>query len=60
MRVLLLTSYCSEKTDNCTDGLPCEECLKMCNIADIPDKTKIRVIAGWDYLEDCRHLGESL
>jgi len=53
--VLLLASYCGDNT-NCTDTSPCDECLKMCNIAFI-DKDAIKldkVVCGFDFLEDYR------
>jgi len=51
--VLLLTSYCGEE-DGCTDQLPCDDCLKMCNVAVIdPDIIEMKdVIAGFNYLKD--------
>jgi hypothetical protein len=51
MKVLLLTSYCGDEFDDpCSDDLPCEDCLKMCNVVEIPDDTKIvKVVSGWDY-----------
>ena len=48
MKVLLLASYC----EDCTNDLPCAECLRMCNVADIPDGTPITAIAGWDYMRE--------
>jgi len=58
MRVLLLTSYCDE--EGCTDDLPCLECLKMCNTADLignMDLIDIKVDGGWDYLTLNREAG---
>lgn len=51
--VLLLTSYCGK----CTEANPCEDCLKMCNIAFI-DKDAIKnknVVCGYDFMEDYRY-----
>jgi len=50
--VLLLASYCEDK--ECTDKYPCEECLKMCNIAFI-DRNAIKpdkIICGYNFLND--------
>jgi len=45
MKVLLLASYC----DDCIDDLPCEDCLKMCNIVEINNRAVDKVYGGWDY-----------
>lgn len=50
MKVLVLSSYCDRET--CSDDLPCDECLKMCNISEIPSGTELDVIGGLDYLRD--------
>jgi hypothetical protein len=54
--VLLLASYCGDDNSNCTDAKPCDECLKMCNIAFIDNKSIDinNVICGFNFLEDCR------
>ncbi len=53
MKVLLLASYCSEEDNNCSEDLPCEDCLKMCNIIEIEDSTSIKKnYDGWDYNMD--------
>ncbi len=52
MKVLLLATYCGDEDEPCSDGLPCEECLKMCNVVEIPDDTEIKPIAGWVYLRE--------
>jgi len=44
MRVLLLATYCFE--NGCTDDLPCEECLRICNICEIDKATTFNVIHG--------------
>jgi hypothetical protein len=31
---LLLSSYCGDDNDACTDRRPCADCLAMCNIFD--------------------------
>ena len=52
--VLLLTSYCGDKNSNCTNIKPCDECLKMCNIAFI-EKSAIsldNVICGFDFIKN--------
>lgn len=54
--VLLLTSYCGDDNSKCTEANPCEDCLKMCNIAFI-DKDTIKsenVVCGYDFMEDYR------
>jgi hypothetical protein len=54
--VLLLTSYCGDDNSKCTEANPCEDCLKMCNIAFI-DKDDIKsenVVCGYDFMEDYR------
>jgi len=33
--VLLLTSYCPDEKGDCSDSVPCSECLKMCNTFEI-------------------------
>jgi len=54
--MLLMASYCGGENPKCTDELPCEECLKMCNIVLIPkDQVKSEnIISGYDFLNDCR------
>jgi len=54
--VLLLASYCGDDNPNCTDTKPCDECLKMCNIAFIEDKAIDinKVVCGFDFIEDYR------
>lgn len=54
--VLLLTSYCGDDNSKCTEANPCEDCLKMCNIAFI-DKDAIKsenVVCGYEFMEDYR------
>lgn len=61
MKILLLTSYCGDDNSSCSDDHPCLDCLKMCNIVEIPDDTKIlKNYGGWDYdekVETCRQCG---
>jgi hypothetical protein len=54
--VLLLASYCGDDTPNCTNTKPCDECLKMCNIAFVEDKSIDinKVVCGFDFIEDYR------
>jgi hypothetical protein len=54
--VLLLASYCGEDNPNCTNIKPCDECLKMCNIAFVEDKSIDinKVVCGFDFIEDYR------
>nr|BDD47652.1 hypothetical protein 1 [bacterium] len=54
--VLLLASYCGDDNPNCTDTKPCDECLKMCNIAFVEDKAIDinKVVCGFDFIEDYR------
>ena len=54
--VLLLASYCGDEESNCTDTKPCNECLKMCNIAFIENDTieLDKVVCGFDFVEDYR------
>ena len=49
--VLLLASYCDDP--ECSESLPCEECLKMCNIAFIPVKAILQanVLCGYNFLK---------
>lgn len=51
MRVLILASYCVDNNKECTDDMPCIECLKMCNVATIEGEHKVRVFGGYDYLK---------
>lgn len=51
IKVLLLASYCVEEDTNCTEELPCIECLKMCNVAEIEGKIT-KVLGGFDYLTE--------
>jgi hypothetical protein len=32
--LLLLASYCGDDNENCTESLPCNDCLAMCNVFD--------------------------
>lgn len=50
MRILLLASYCDE--NGCTEDLPCEDCLVMCNTAEIGDTTVIKDIKNYSYERD--------
>ena len=34
-RVLLLASYCGEDDAGCTEEKPCNECLRICNVAEV-------------------------
>ncbi len=49
-KVLLIFNRCCE--NGCTDNLPCENCLRMCNIAILKEDVEIEVIGGYDYLTD--------
>ena len=33
--VLVLASYCGDENPGCDDCCPCNECLRMCNIAEV-------------------------
>ena len=46
-RFLLLASYCDE---DCTEELPCQECLEACNVCLIPVGTEVTVLSGLDLL----------
>jgi hypothetical protein len=50
--VLLMASYC-HNNPNCTDHLPCIECLKMCNVAiiNLNSVNYKDVIAGYDFIK---------
>lgn len=49
MKVLLLASYCGpEDGSNCTDDLPCLECLQMCNIGSMFGGVSNN-LGDWDY-----------
>jgi ferredoxin len=54
-RVLLLTSYCGNEDNGCTNDFPCDDCLKMCNVAIIEDSHIIKVLGGFDYLKETTH-----
>ncbi len=32
-RVLIITSYCGDDNPECTEDRPCNDCLRMCNVA---------------------------
>lgn len=49
MKVLMLTSFC--KNESCTDDLPCEACLKQCNIIEVFDPQSVFVIDKWNHLD---------
>jgi hypothetical protein len=34
-RVLLLASYCETDDPDCSEERPCNECLRMCNVAEV-------------------------
>jgi len=51
---LLLCSYCGSNNNECSDKLPCPECLEMCNVAKI-ENGGIKVIGGYKYLYDQRN-----
>ena len=34
-RVLLIASYCGEDNPDCTEDRPCNDCLRMCNVAEV-------------------------
>lgn len=34
-RVLLLSSYCCDDESDCSDETPCDDCLRMCNVAEV-------------------------
>ena len=49
--VTLLASYCGEEFVDCTDDMPCRECLKMCNNYELVDKVWARYIGQVDKTE---------
>ncbi|CAO99394.1 hypothetical protein D9623_33450 (plasmid) [Azospirillum brasilense] len=57
-RVLLLASYCGGDTPGCTEELPCDECLRMCNVAVASGE--FNVIAGMDFLRHIRNRADSV
>lgn len=50
MRVILLASYCDD--DGCTDQLPCEDCVLMCNTADIVGNYTVTNVKDYSYQRD--------
>jgi hypothetical protein len=54
MPVLILASYCGDENPNCTDIKPCDECLKMCNIAFIERKAIDinKVVCSLNFIEN--------
>jgi hypothetical protein len=46
--VLLLASYCGGENDECTEELPCLDCLKMCNVVEIEGEITNN-LGGYDY-----------
>ena len=40
-KVLLFHSYCSDNNSKCTNENPCDECLRMSNVLEIPAGTEI-------------------
>ncbi len=54
-RLLLLTSYCGDDNDDCTDDFPCEECLPMCNVMvsnDLSTRDRMTNIGGFGFNRD--------
>jgi len=49
-RVILLASYCGGGNADCTDHLPCNECIRMCNVAVVKQPSEMKVLGGIDYL----------
>lgn len=47
-RVLLLASYCGDTNSDCTNALPCKDCLLMCNIIEM-DGLVTSNHGGYDY-----------
>jgi len=56
-RFLLMASYCDN--DGCNDDLPCDDCLKMCNVVEVPIAVasggNMQVIGGLDYLRRAKN-----
>jgi hypothetical protein len=46
-RVLLLCSYCDDDSPDCSNELPCPECLLMCNIAIAPSIEAVEESLGY-------------
>jgi len=49
-RIIILASYCGEDNKNCSDDLPCRDCLGMSNIATITDDVGVDVLGGYEYI----------
>lgn len=37
-RVLLLTSYCGDVNEKCSENHPCLDCIGMCNVFELDDE----------------------
>jgi hypothetical protein len=51
-RVLLLASYCRGENEKCSEELPCEDCLKVCNVLVIELPFTFENLGGIDYLRE--------
>jgi len=51
-KAILLASYCGDLDSECTEDFPCDDCLKMCNVIEIPENTKLNVLGGFEYLKE--------
>ena len=51
-RVLILASYCGNDNSLCSDEFPCNDCLMMCNVANVTGEFKI--FGGFDYMSAAR------
>ena len=58
-RVLLLASYCGTDNAKCTDGLPCLDCLRMCNIVTMRGLI-LENHGGWDENKRMRNIKRPL
>lgn len=54
-KILLMASYCSDNKE-CSDDLPCTECLLMSNIFELKDETIATMIGGYDYIRDINYI----
>jgi len=51
-RVLLMTSYCDLDDEDCTDGLPCADCLDMCNVFTLNQDCEADYVGEYQRLQE--------
>lgn len=51
-RLLLLTSYCFDESEGCTEEMPCKTCINLSNVVVLNEDVNCDLLGGLQYLKE--------